>query len=192
MRACISSTAKAAEFCCVRSRATAVYSVRTALTNARRYSWRRRAVSLRSLMDAELLICIAVLHVPPGVTFAVQRGRHELLQPSRSKGGSLIFDLSVRVSERKGGGPPNVLGPYTQGKPDDRFIYLNSGTMAGQRDSCFTRRAKIKTDGITWNLVKQALANAAVLETQVEGKARDGGPCCATVSLLDGWKVSHA
>jgi hypothetical protein len=115
-------------------------------------------------MDAELLICIAVLHVPPGVTFAVQRGRHELLQPSRSKGGSLIFDLSVRVSERKGGGPPNVLGPYTQGKPDDRFIYLNSGT----------------------------LANAAVLETQVEGKARDGGPCCATVSLLDGWKVSHA
>jgi hypothetical protein len=102
-------------------------------------------------MDAELLICIAVLHVPPGVTFAVQRGRHELLQPSRSKGGSLIFDLSVRVSERKGGGPPNVLGPYTQGKPDDRFIYLNSGTMAGQRDSCFTRRAKVKTHGITWN-----------------------------------------
>lgn len=52
----------------------------------------------------------------------------------------MIFDLSVRVSERKGGGSPNVLGRYAQGKPDDRFISLNSGTMAGlaaQRFRCW-------------------------------------------------------
>jgi hypothetical protein len=116
----------------------------------------------------------------------------ELLPPSRSKDGSLTFDLSVRVSERKGGGSPNVLGPYAQGKPDDRFIYLNSGTMAGQPESCFTRRAKLKTGGITWKLVEQAFADEAMLATQIEGTARDGGPCCATVPLLGGWKVSHA
>lgn len=141
-------------------------------------------------MDTELPIRIAVLHVPPGVTFAIQRGKDELLPPSRSKDGSLIFDLSVRVSERKGGGSANVLGPYAQGKPDDRFIYLNSGTMAGQSESCFTRRAKIKTAGITWKLVEQALADEAIVETQIEGRARDGGPCCATVPLLGGWKIS--
>ena len=141
-------------------------------------------------MDTELPIRIVVLHVPPGVTFAIQRGKHELLPPSRSKGGSLIFDLSVRVSERKGGGSPNVLGPYAQGKPDDRFIYLNSGTMAGQPESPFTRRAKIKTSGITWKLVEQALADGAIVETQIEGRAGDGGPCCATVSLLGGWRIS--
>ena len=143
-------------------------------------------------MDTELPIRITVLHVPPGVTFAIQRGKDELLPPSRSKDGSLIFDLSVRVSERKGGGSPNVLGPYAQGKPDDRFIYLNSGTMAGQAESCFTRRAKIKTSAITWKLVKQALADGARVATQIEGKARDGGPCCATVPLLGGWKISRA
>lgn len=131
------------------------------------------------------------MHVPPGVTFAIQRGKHELLSPSRSKDDTLIFDLAVRVGERKGAGSPNVLGPYAQGKPDHRFIYLNSGTMAGQQDSCFTRRAKIKTGGITWTLVKKVLAGGAVLETQVEGRAGDGGPCCATIVLLGGWKVSR-
>ena len=143
-------------------------------------------------METELPIRITVLDVPSGVSFAIQRGKHELLPPLRSKDGSLIFDLSVRVAERKGGGSPNVLGPYAQGKPDDRFIYLNSGTLAGQPASCFTRRAKIKTGGITWKLVKQALAAGATVEAQIEGRARDGGPCCATVPLRRGWKVSRA
>ena len=143
-------------------------------------------------MEHELPIRIIVLHVPDGVTFAIQRGKNELLPPARSRDASLIFELSVRVSERKGGGSPNVLGPYAQGKPDDRFIYLNSGTMAGQPDSCFTRRAKIKTAGITWKLVEQALADKAVVEAQIEGTARDGGPCCATVPLLGDWKVRRA
>lgn len=85
-----------------------------------------------------------------------------------------------------------MLGPYAQGKPDDRFIYLNSGTLAGQPESCFTRRAKIKTSGITWKLVEQALADEAIVEAHIEGRARDGGPCCATVPLLRGWKISRA
>lgn len=191
-RACSFSNAKAAVFYCVRSRATAACSVRTVVTSARRYSWRHHAARVRRLMDAELPIRITVLRVPPGVAFAIQQGKHDLLLPSQSKDGSLIFDLSVRVSERKGGGSPNVLGPYAQGTPSDRFIYLNSGTMAGQPESCFTRRAKIKTGGITWKLIEQALADGARVETQIEGRAEDGGPCCATVPLLGGWKISRA
>jgi hypothetical protein len=62
--------------------------------------------------------------------------------------------------------------------------------MAGQPDSCFTRRAKIKTGGITWQLVDQALAQGAIIETQIEGRAGDGGPCCATVPLLGGWRIA--
>lgn len=142
-------------------------------------------------MDHELPIRITVLRVPRDVTFAMQRGKHELLSPSRVDVDSLVFDLSVRVSERKRGGPPNVLGPYAHGTPDDRFLYLNSGTMAGQQGTCWTRRAKIKTGGIDWKLVEQTLATTgAVLEARIEGRAKDGGPCCATVPLLDGgWTV---
>jgi hypothetical protein len=106
----------------------------------------------------------------------MQRGKDELLEPSKVNGESLVFDLSIRVSERKAGGPPNVLGPYAQGKSDDRFLYLNSGKMAGQRDSCWTRRAKIKTSGINWKLIEQALATAgAVLEVLIEGRGRSSG-----------------
>src|SRR5688572_8951468 len=89
MHACSSSTAKAAVFYCARSRATAAYSVRTVLTSARRYSWRHLAARGHSLMDQELPLRITVLDVPPGVTFAIQRGKDELLLPSRSKDGSL-------------------------------------------------------------------------------------------------------
>jgi hypothetical protein len=142
-------------------------------------------------MDHELPIRVTVLRPPPGVTFAIQRGKDELLSPSKVGADSLVFELSIRVSQRKAGSAPNVLGPYAQGKPDDRFLYLNSGTMAGQEDSCWTRRAKIKTGGINWKLIDQALATArAVLEVQIEGRAKDGGPCCATVPLLTGgWRV---
>lgn len=66
-------------------------------------------------MDHELPICVTVLRVPRGVTFAMQRGKDELLSPSRVNAESLVFDLSVRISERRRGGPPNVLGPYAHG-----------------------------------------------------------------------------
>ena len=142
-------------------------------------------------MDRELPIRVTVIEPPLGVTFAMQRGKDELLPPSKVDTRSLVFDLSIRVSERKAGGAPNVLGPYAQGKPDDRFLYVNSGTMAGQHDSCWTRRAKIKTAGISWKLVEQTLATpGAVLEVQIDGHAKDGGPCCATVPLVNGgWKI---
>ena len=141
-------------------------------------------------MDRELPIRVTVIKPPPGVTFAMQRGKDELLPPSKVSSKSLVFDLSIRVSERKAGGAPNMLGPYAQGKPDDRFLYLNSGTMAGQENSCWTRRAKIKTGGINWQLIEETFATpGAVLEVQIDGQAKDGGPCCATVPLVKTWEV---
>jgi hypothetical protein len=132
-----------------------------------------------------------VLRPPPGVAFALQRGKGELLSPAQASAESLVFDLSLRVAERNVGAAPNLLGPYAQGKPDDRFLYLNSGTLAGQGGSCWTRRAKIKTGGITWKLIEQTLAApGAVLEAEIEGTAKDGGPCCATIPLVNrGWTV---
>jgi hypothetical protein len=141
-------------------------------------------------MDRELPIRVTVINPPLGVTFAMQRGKDELLPPSKVSSKSLVFDLSIRVSERKAGGAPNMLGPYAQGKPDDRFLYLNSGTLAGQENSCWTRRAKIKTGGINWQLIEATFATpGAFLEVQIDGQAKDGGPCCATVPLAKTWEV---
>ncbi|HSU17469.1 DUF5990 family protein [Longimicrobium sp.] len=135
--------------------------------------------------DRDLPLRIVVVRPPMGVAFAVQRGRDALLPPTRASAGEIVFDLTVRVADR--GGAVNVLGPFAHGTPADRFVYVSSGTSAGQAGSCWTRRAKVKTAAIDWPLVEAALATpGAVLEARIEGTARDGGPCCATVPLLDG------
>src|SRR3954464_13176446 len=109
-------------------------------------------------MDRELPLRIVVLRPPPGVTVAVQRGRAELLAPAAASDDALVFDFTVRVAARKEGGAPNFLGPYAQGTPADRFVYVNSGTAAGQLGSPWSRRAKIRTGTIGWEMVEEALA----------------------------------
>ena len=143
-------------------------------------------------MDCELPLRIYLLCRPQGVAFAVQRGRDGLLEPSAVSTDAMVFDFGVRVAEGKDG-RPNFLGPFAQGTPADRFVYVNSGTYAGQTGTPWSRRAKLKLAGIGWEMVDDVLATpGAVLEARIEGRAGDGGPCCATVPLLDGgWRVAR-
>lgn len=138
----------------------------------------------------ELPLRITVLHPPAGVAFAVQKGRDELLPATRKTAEEMVFDLTVRVADPSAASP-NFLGPFAQGKPDDRFVYVNSGKRAGQADSCWDRRAKVKLGTITREMVDAALRDPrAVLEARFEGAGRDGSPSCATVPLLDGgWRL---
>lgn len=53
-------------------------------------------------MDHELPIRVTVLRPPPDVIFAMQRGKGELLSPAEVTAESLVFDLSIGVSRRKG------------------------------------------------------------------------------------------
>ena len=144
-------------------------------------------------MEREIPIRITVVRPPPGVAFAVQRGRAELLPPREAGTGEIRFDFVLRVSPGPGG-EPRFLGPCAQGPPAGRFIYVNSGKRAGQADSGWDRRAKVKLSGIGWEAVERVLAApAARLEARIEGTGRDGGPACASVPLLDGgWKPCAA
>lgn len=85
---------------------------------------------------------------------------------------------------------PNFLGPFTQGPRGARFVYVNSGTLAGQANTKWTRRAKVPLSGITWAMIKRA--KGAILEARIDGVGRDGGPACGTVPLLDGgWRIAR-
>ena len=139
----------------------------------------------------ELTIRIVVKGAPPGVRFAVQRGKSDLLAPGRHDENEIVFDVPVRVSPRPGSRVPNLLGPYAQGPVSDRFLYVNSGTLAGQARTEWTRRAKIKTAALSWALVDEALSQGqGRLLAVIHGRAKDGGPCCGTVPLLgEGWAV---
>lgn len=137
-------------------------------------------------MDAELALRIVLVDPPRGVTFALQRGKSDLVPPSRSTPKELVFDLTVRVRDED---QPNFLGPFAQGPRGARFVYVNSGTCAGQTNTPWSRRAKVDLSGITWPLIKRA--KGVPLEARFAGTGRDGGPACATVPLLGGgWQIA--
>jgi hypothetical protein len=140
-------------------------------------------------VNGDIPIRVRVVNPPSGVRFRVRRGRSDLDDPARVTDGEISFDLTVRVGDTRQDGLPNFLGPYAQGPPGGRFLYVNSGTLAGQTDSCWTRRAKVPFRDITWEMVEEVLSGEdMVLEARIAG---DGGPACATVPLLDGgWRVA--
>jgi hypothetical protein len=152
---------------------------------------RSKPTGSKAPAQAEVLLRITLEAPPEDVTFCLQRGRDELVSPRRSRGAPLSFDFTVRVRPAAGSEPMSFLGPFTQGPPASRFVYVNSGTMAGETATPWTRRAKIPLAGITAPMVKKALADPrACIEARIHGTARDGGPACATCRPLgDGWVV---
>jgi len=137
---------------------------------------------------------ITVIHPLPGVALMLQRGRRELIPAAKRSAGAVSFDLELRLKEPLGAAPLVWLGECAQGTPDDRFVYVNSGRQAGQSDSCWDRRAKVKLAGIKPAHVRAVLEAAGQrLEARIEGAGRDGGPSCGTVPLLEGgWVLSRA
>lgn len=155
--------------------------------------WLRHADAQPSpnLMDQQLPLRITVIKPLPGVAIQVQRGRSELLPPSRIAHDAVTFEFAVRVRDPHGDAPPRLLGPYVQGPPMGRFVYVNSGKRAGQNESCWDRRAKVSLRSITPKQIATVLAKSgAVLEVCIAGTAQDRGPACATVPLLNGgWRI---
>lgn len=147
-------------------------------------------MATRDETEFELPLRIIVANPVPGVAFCLRGKDDELVDQKISTGEPLCFEPSVRV-KRISGVPPRFLGPLIFGSTSERFIYIRIGTLAGQPSSCWTRAAKVMLSGISWALIERARKASARLEVRVEGRAKDGGPSCATVPLLDGgWRAS--
>jgi len=135
-------------------------------------------------MKVEIPFTVVVKDPFPGVAMRVQRGKDELLPPSISSRDKLIFDFDVSVD--LSGDAPNFLGKYSQGPKQGRFVYVNSGTYAGQKDTGWARRAKLSLMSISKQQIEEVLASpGSRLTTSFAGRGgRDGGPTCASVKGL--------
>ena len=142
----------------------------------------------------ELPIQLTLVAPPPGIDFGVQRGsgaNYETLFVQRSAGGDLSFDFSIRADGDGKSGRPNFKGPFVQGPPVNRFLYIDIGTYAGQKNTPWSRRMKVPLAGITWALVRTTLGKpGSRLAARLPGTGKDGGPSCATVKLLGDWHIS--
>lgn len=144
-------------------------------------------------MNQELMLKIVLENPPGGVDFGLQRGsgsNYETIQIQRSGDKNLEFEFPITVKLDKDG-LPNFLGVFVQGPTSQRFIYIDIGTCAGQKDTCWSRRLKIPLTGIDLDTIKElSTNNAKILVAKVPGTGRDNGPNCATVKPFGGWHIS--
>jgi hypothetical protein len=142
---------------------------------------------------SEVLVRLILVDPPRGVDFGIQRGRgsgSEAFSVQRSDGGDLSFEFSLTLAGTAKNRRPNFGGPFVQGPPARRFIYVNVGTYAGQKDTPWSRRMKVPLQGITWQLIESLVRRPGYrLTARIPGTGKDGGPNCASVELLGEWQV---
>ena len=146
-------------------------------------------------MKLQLLIRIILEAPPAGVDYGIQKGsgnKYETIEKQRSGGGDLQFNFSIMIKNTDPASP-DFSGPFVQGPPGERFIYIDIGKAAGQFDTSWSRRLKIPLQNIPLKNIlmeKPGILSgneAIVMVTSVPGTAKDGGPNCATVKPFAGW-----
>ena len=121
-----------------------------------------------------------------------KKGEAVLTKPFRHSAPWRKTSNSITVTAKATGkSAPTLNGPFVQGPPAERFVYLDIGTYAGQTDTQWSRRLKVPLAGITAKMVEQ-VSGSAVLEASVPGTGRDGGPNCATVKDFSGWSLKRS
>lgn len=120
----------------------------------------------------------------PGVAYSLQDKKNVPVGPLTAGDGPVSFDVPVRLAPG-----PKFLGNFVRSEgPSRRFVYIAIGEQAGQKPSPWSRRAKIDIHLLSAALLKKALAGA-VLEARLPGRAKDGGPACATVQPMGPWRA---
>lgn len=120
----------------------------------------------------------------PGVAYSLQNKKSEPVGQVIAGDNPISFDVLVRVAPG-----PKFYGDFVRSEGTiRRFVYIAIGEQAGQRPSAWSRRAKIDIHLLSAELLERALAGE-VLEAQLPGKAKDGGPACATLHPVGGWRV---
>ncbi len=143
-----------------------------------------------SQVSHALRLQLRVIAPPTNVSWAVQLGRTELLGPVERSVEHLVFEIPLELLSTPDG-EARVRGAAVQGPRSGRFLYLASGTRAGDVASPWNRRAKISLETLPFDAIRARPAEAAiVLVGEIDGTARDGGPACASVPLRGGsWAI---
>jgi len=145
-------------------------------------------------MEFEITLQIILTRPTPDVLYALQKGsgnNYETVQKQMAASDDLSFKFTIKVKgDRSKDKLPKFSGSYVQGTSDNKFVYIDIGTYAGQTNTIWSRRLKIPLTGITWEAIDSLTRNQnSIMETRVPGTGKDGGPNCATVKPFEGWNL---
>jgi hypothetical protein len=124
-----------------------------------------RRLSLRLIHDA----------TPPSVSpdeplhFGLQDSKGQVHPGARQPEGTLRFDLTLEIKPGAAASPPIFIGPFAQGPPASRFLYL-SWKRDGKSEAPWAWRIKIPLSGIGWPEIRAAGKSDARLEANVIGR----------------------
>ena len=145
-------------------------------------------------MESEITLRIILTSPIPGVMWGLQKGsgnKYETVQKQTCTSGDMSFNFTIKIKgDSSKDKLPKFSGSYVQGPSDNKFIYIDIGTYAGQTNTIWSRRLKIPLTGITWEDIGSCIRNPnSIMATHVPGTGRDGGPNCATVKPFEGWQL---
>lgn len=120
----------------------------------------------------------------PGACYSLQGKDGEPVDAVTATEASLSLDAPVTLNDDN-----RLTGAFARREgPERRFVYIGIGKHAGDPESSWDRRAKIDVHDIPADLL-DAARQGRTLEVRLPGRARDGGPACATVRPLEPWKA---
>jgi hypothetical protein len=142
----------------------------------------------------ELTLKIILQKPTPAVEYGIQKGKgtnYETVQKQLSDGTDLCFQIPVLLKFQKTD-QLTFTGPFIQGPANDKFIYIDIGTYAGQKNTIWSRRLKIPLKGITKKMIESLSTTKTLIVTVAGSGGKDGGPTCGTIKPFDGWKTVSA
>lgn len=135
-------------------------------------------------MPAEIILRLTIADPVAGVRYSLQDPRSVPVEPRLAGDAPLSFDEPMKLSD-----DGRLTGPFVRREgPTRRFVYIGIGQGAGDCLTPISRRAKIDVHDIPADLLDKA-RSGAVLAVSLPGRAKDGGPACATVRPLSPWSV---
>lgn len=115
------------------------------------------------------------------VRLGIQKGQ-EVVDDVPAEAREVLFTVPLRVQPDSVTGQPNFLGPFAQGRSQERFIYLCWGQRLNNVWEGF-RRAKVHLKHLTWQQVEAALQQRQPIEFSFDMTDAKGGPVCGSLNL---------
>jgi hypothetical protein len=134
----------------------------------------------------EIQIQIICQHLPGsqfkkrmGIRLGIQKGKM-VIDDVGADASSANFTAALRVVQNMETGAFNFMGPFAQGSPQERFIYLCWGERKNDSWEGFSR-AKLQLRPIDSDVVERALANGTPIQVVIDMTDAKGGPLCASI-----------
>jgi hypothetical protein len=116
----------------------------------------------------------------PNIHVAVQRRNKPAELWGLVRGDAAIATWELECTAVDGPAGVDLKGPFVQGRPGERFIYLSWGVVDESGGFALFRRAKVMLDAVPSDVLRRAVASG-VLVGRLGLTDEKGNPTCAAV-----------